>query len=164
MISNKPTLSKFSKVPLRSNHPDLKFQEAFKIKRYTISIQGEPQGGSNDLISSTCQKIKSQLEKTFGSDCYHVSGKVLYLWSNAGFPQDHISEVTLRNQDTSIDFQQVPGQLTPADLQKESVSNKSELLQATNVWFAAAMSTLQLKELGGSSGQFFNLDKIEGEI
>lgn len=165
MISSKPTLTtKFSKVSLRSNHFGLKFQEALQIKRYNISIQGEPQGGSNDLIFSICQKIKSQLDKTFESNCYHVSGKVLYLWSYTGFPNDHLQEVTLRNQDTSIDFQQVPGQLTLADVQKESVANKSELLQAINVWFAAVMSKLGLKELGGSSGQFFNLDKIEGEI
>ena len=51
-----------------------------------------------------------------------------------------------------------------ADLQKEGTTNQAELLQAINIWFAALMGTLKLKDLGGSSGQFFNLEKIEGEI
>lgn len=164
MISSKPNLTtKFNKVSLRSNHFTLKFQESLQIKRYTISVQGEPQGGSLDLIASVVQKIKSQIQKTF-SDSHHVSGKVLYCWGKPSPAQEELPEVTLRCENLSVDFVKVKGDLTLADVQKESISNKAELLQAINVWFAALASKLGLKELGGSSGQFFNLDKIEGEI
>lgn len=165
MISSKPTINtKFNRVALRSNHYSLKFDKNLQIARYAISIQGESNGGSNDLVANQIQKIKSQLDATFSSS-HFISGKILYKWSNQSSAAASDEELlTLRNGDTAIDFKKVAGLLKLSELEREDIANKSELLQAANIWLAAMMSTLQLKELGGSSGQYFNLDNIEGEV
>ena len=89
---------------------------------------------------------------------------MLYTWGNQGTLSQNLEAYTFRVDDLSIDFTKVQGDLILADIQKDSVPNKSELLQAINVWFASIMDKLNLKELGGSSGQYFNLQKKEGEI